>query len=44
MHACQGYLDQVSHVLLCNDSVIGPLNDLNQVFSLFVGPPTMSTD
>ena len=26
MHArAKGYLDQVSHVLLCNDSVIGPL-------------------
>ena len=40
MHArAQGYLDQVSHVLLCNDSVIGPLNDLNQVFQSVCGPP-----
>ena len=40
MHArAQGYLDQVSHVLLCNDSVIGPLTDLKQVFQSVCGPP-----
>ena len=35
----QGWLDEATHVLLCNDSVIGPLNDLSQVFQSVCGAP-----
>ena len=34
-----GWLEQSTHVLLCNDSVIGPLNDLSQVFEAVCGAP-----
>lgn len=38
MHArVQGWLDQATHVLLCNDSVIGPLNNLSLVFQSVCG-------
>ncbi len=40
MHArAKGWLDEATHVLLCNDSVIGPLNDLSQVFQSVCGAP-----
>ena len=35
----QGWLDEATHVLLCNDSVLGPLNDLGQVFQSVCGAP-----
>ena len=35
----QGWLDEATHVLLCNDSVLGPLNDLSHVFLSVCGAP-----
>lgn len=35
----QGWLDLATHVLLCNDSVIGPLNDLSEVLQSVCGAP-----
>lgn len=35
----QGWLDQAAHVLLCNDSVIGPFFDLNHVLQKMMADP-----